>query len=266
MIKKISILVILLLILGGSVIYFFGSALLNKGIKVGIESLGPQITQTAVTLDAVNVSLLSGKGMLQSLTVANPSDFKNEHIFTLGRVDIDIDMSSLLGDSFVINKIHIRQPQISYEKNLTGSNLKALQQSIAAFSGAEAADDRRDVATDGTPSKTSKRVLIKKLIIEEGTIYVGFLGAGAQTPLPRIEMDDIGADDTEQSIDQIIALILTEVIQVIGPALASSGEFLQESGQTVLETLESTLLKGADAGTREVLNKASEQLKNLLGQ
>ena len=51
---------------------------LNSIIKTGVETLGPQITGTPVTLEQANLSLLSGQGELEGLLVPNPSRVSNE--------------------------------------------------------------------------------------------------------------------------------------------------------------------------------------------
>ena len=62
MIKKIFLFLVILAVAAVAGIYFFGSSVLNKSIKAGVETFGPEVTQTSVTLDAVNLSILSGKG------------------------------------------------------------------------------------------------------------------------------------------------------------------------------------------------------------
>jgi uncharacterized membrane protein HdeD (DUF308 family) len=56
MIKKIFLILILLLVTGAAAIYFFGSSALNNGIKNGVETFGPKVTQTPVTLESVSIS------------------------------------------------------------------------------------------------------------------------------------------------------------------------------------------------------------------
>ena len=55
MIKKIFLYVVIFAITAVAVIYFFGSSALNKGIKTGVEKFGPEVTQTPVRLDAVDL-------------------------------------------------------------------------------------------------------------------------------------------------------------------------------------------------------------------
>ena len=102
MIKKIVLILVLLAVAAGAAVYFLGATALNNGIKHGVETVGPKVTETSVTLAEVNISVLSGKGTLKNLNVGNPSGFKNENIFALGQIDIEVDRKSLFSDRIII--------------------------------------------------------------------------------------------------------------------------------------------------------------------
>ena len=247
MIKKIFLFLVILAVAGVAAIYFFGSSALNKGIKTGVEKFGPEVTQTPVRLDDVNLSILSGNGTLTGLYIGNPDGYKSENIFALGQIDIDIDTSSVFSDKIIINKIIILKPEISYEKTLMSSNIKALLKNIEAYTGStdESAPtpDEEAPAADGP----SKQVVIKQLVIEDGTIFVGLMGAGTTVPLPRIEMNNIGEDGNQKSMAEIIDLVLTEVLKSIGPAIADAGNLVGEGGKAALEEGEGAVEKVTDS-------------------
>lgn len=235
MIKKIFLFLVILAIAGVAAIYFLGSSALNKGIKTGVEKFGPEVTQTPVRLDDVNISILSGNGTLTGLYVGNPEGYKSENIFALGEIDIDIDTGSVFSDKIIINKIHIKKPEISYEKTLMSSNIKALLKNIEEFSGSseESAPDPTEEAPAADGS--AQQVVIKQLIIEDGAIFVGLMGAGTTVPLPRIEMNDIGEKGNKKNMAEVIDLVLTEVLKSIGPAIADTGNLISEEGEGALE-------------------------------
>lgn len=253
MIKKIFLLLIIL----AAAVYFIGSSTLNKGIKTAVETFGPQVTQTPVLLEAVNLSILSGKGTLTGLNVGNPEGFKSEHIFALGQIDVEVDTGSIFSDKIIINKIHIQQPEISYEKTLSGSNIKTLLKNIEAFSGpAEEKADAEAEAADEVGAQ--KQVVIKQLIIEDGSIYVGLLGAGSKVPLPRIEMNNLGEDGNKKSVSETIDLVLTEVLKSIGPAMSGAGDLLQEGGKAFLDNAKQQGAEKASEAADAAVTKATE--------
>ncbi len=262
MIKKILLILAILAVVAAAAIYFVGSTLLNKGIKTGVETFGPQVTQTAVTLDEVNLSVLSGKGTLKGLNVGNPEGFKSENIFELGQIDVAIDTGSVFSDKIVINQIHIRKPVISYEKKLSTTNVKELMKNIEEFTGPA----EETSAEEPEESGAKKQLVIKQLIIEDGTIYVGALGIGQTVSLPRIEMNDIGEEGSGTSIADVLDIVLTKVVQSIGPAIANAGKLVQEGGQQVLDTVKEQGVEKVGDAAGDAVDKASEGIKSLFGK
>ena len=239
-----------------AVIYFAGSSVLNKGIKSGVETYGPRVTQTPVTLEDVQLSILSGSGMLKGLHVGNPEGYKSENIFALGQIDLKVNTRSVFSDKIIIDHIIIKRPAISYEKKLTTSNLKKLLENIEQFTGPSSEPEAETAEEE--KAGTKKQVIIKKLLIEDGTIYVGALGIGQTVPLPRIEMENIGEDGNEMTMPEVIDLVLSQVLQSIGPAIASAGE-LGGAAVDVLKT------QGLDK-VGQATDLVGEGIKGLLGK
>ena len=239
-----------------AVIYFAGSSVLNKGIKSGVETYGPRVTQTPVTLEDVQLSILSGSGMLKGLHVGNPEGYKSENIFALGQIDLKVNTRSVFSDKIIIDHIIIKRPAMSYEKKLTTSNLKKLLENIEQFTGPSSEPEAETAEEE--KAGTKKQVIIKKLLIEDGTIYVGALGIGQTVPLPRIEMENIGEDGNEMTMPEVIDLVLSQVLQSIGPAIASAGE-LGGAAVDVLKT------QGLDK-VGQATDLVGEGIKGLLGK
>ena len=222
MIKKLLAFLLVLAIAGIAVIYFFGSSFISKQIKVGVEKFDPQVTQTSVQLDNVSLSILSGNGTLEGLYIGNPEGYKSEHIFALGKIDIDVDPGSVFSDKIIINHIHISKAEISYEKTLTSSNVKKLLKNIEEFTGAaEKAEEKQPEAEE---TGAAKQVVIKELIIEDTKAYAGIMGAGVTAVLPTIKMTDIGEEGSNTNVAEAINIILAEVLKAIGPAIAEAGK------------------------------------------
>ena len=135
------------------------------------------------------------------------------------------------------------------------SNIKALLKNIEEFTGS-AEESAPEPEADEAPAEdgSSKQVVIKQLIIEDGTIFVGLMGAGTTVPLPRIEMNDIGESGDKKSMAEVIDLVLTEVLKSIGPAIADAGDIVGEGGKAALEEGEGAL------------NKATDSIKGLFGK
>lgn len=262
MIKKILLGLVLLAVLAIAAIYFVGSSALNKGIQSGIETFGPKVTQTSVTLADVDLSILSGSGTLKNLNVGNPEGYKSENIFALGQIDLKVDTGSVFSDKIIIDHIIIQQPEIAYEKTFTSSNVKELIKNIEQFTGPSSGSE----PAPGAETGSKKQVVIKKLVIENATVFVGALGVGQTVTLPRIEIENIGESGSQMTMAEAMNLIIGKVLQSIGPALANAGDLLKDGGQAVLDaaTGEATEKIGGAAG--DVVNKASEGIKGLFGK
>ncbi|MEM1223224.1 MAG: hypothetical protein AAGH40_10695 [Verrucomicrobiota bacterium] len=263
MIKKILLLLFVLVIAGLAAVYFFGSSALNNAIKHGVETFGPEITQTSVTLESVNLSVLSGSGTLKGLNIGNPEGFKSENIFALGEITVDIDPGSLMSDTIVINRLHILQPEISYEKTLSSSNVQELLKNIESFTGS--GSEKTEEAPEESEGAT-KSVVIKELLIDEGKIYVGALGVGQTVPLSKIEMSNIGEDGKTISMAEVMDIILSQVTNSIGPAIANAGVLLQDGGKAALNTIKEQGLDNVTEGANEAVNQATESIKGLFGK
>jgi hypothetical protein len=262
MIKKLSLRLCLLAVIAFASIYFVGSSILNKGIKSGVETFGPRVTQTKVTLDSANISILTGSGSLKGLNVGNPDGYKSEDIFAVGEIDLKVDMSTVFSKVIIIDHIIIRKPEISYEKSLTGSNLKELLKYIEEFS--EPKNQNEPTSEDDTGAK--KQVVIRKLLIEGGTIYLGALGIGQTLSLPTIEMENIGQEGDQMSPAEVISLVLTKLVQSIGPSITNAGELLREGGQAAVEGATKSVTKALDSTVGNAVDKASEGIKGLFGK
>lgn len=262
MIKKLLLVLLLLAVIAAAAVYFAGSSALNKGIKSGVETYGPRVTQTDVTLADVNLSILSGSGTLKALKVGNPEGYKSENIFSLGQIDLKVDTSTVFSDKIVIDHVIIKQPEISYEKTFTSSNVKELMENIEEFTGPASPDE--PTAEPDTGAK--KQIVIRKLIIEDGIIYVGAMGVGQTVALPRIEMNDLGEDGNQMSIAEVTDLVLAKVLQSIGPAIANAGDILKKSGQAALDAASEGAINQAGEAADDAINKASEGIKGLFGK
>lgn len=259
MIKKLFLGLLLLAVLAAAAVYFLGSSALNKGIKSGVETYGPRVTQTPVTLGAANLSIFNGSGKLTDLLVGNPEGFQSGQIFALGEIDMQVDTSTVFSDKIVIDHIIIQRPQISYEQSLRGSNVKKLMQNIEAFTGPR---DASEAEPDQGPGK---QVVIRRLLIEDATVYVGAMGVGQTVSIPRIEMANIGEGGESITMAEAIDLVLGKVVQAIGPAIAGAGDLLKDGGKAALDSATKQLDSVTDK-TREQINQAAGDAANKAGQ
>mmetsp|Transcript_23575 Transcript_23575/g.67532 ORF Transcript_23575/g.67532 Transcript_23575/m.67532 type:complete len:418 (-) Transcript_23575:207-1460(-) len=68
---------------------------LNDILKVGVHTVGSAFMGVDVSLDAVNIGLMSGRASITNLTVASPPGY-NENLFELDRFVFDVAPASLM--------------------------------------------------------------------------------------------------------------------------------------------------------------------------
>lgn len=215
---------------------------LDKLVKNGVETVGPKITQTEIRLDGVTLMPFSGSGKLKGFFMGNPQGFKTPSAIEVGAMEVKVNLSSLKTDQIVVEKVVVRAPVITFEGNLSGSNLKKIMQNVEAATGS------------GQDGGTSKKIQIKDLIITGGKINFSFTGLGGRTvsaPLPDIHLTNIGTDDKGATVAQATQQILGAVVSNVDKIAA---RMIQEAGKLGKEAINS-------AG--EQVDKAAQGIKKL---
>ena len=159
-------------------------------VKKVVNKYGSEITGTEVNLQGFKLSLTKGEGEISEITVANPKNYSAPYIFSLGDIFVKVDLKSLTTDTIIIDKIAINKPIITYEMlSLTQNNISQIQKNIAANT---ASTEAKPAQTEDTASKdeaSSKKVIIKELVVEGGEIQaVANINGKANSltvPLPK---------------------------------------------------------------------------------
>ena len=213
--KKLAAALLVLVAIVGAVVFWL-SGNIDGLIKNAIASYGSAMTQAKVSVDAVKIAPVDGKGTLSNLVIGNPAGFKTAHAIKVGRIDVDIDIASVTKDVIVIRRIAIIAPDVSYERGSSMTNFDAIQKNISSYLG---------------PIDSKKEKDGKKLIVEELTIRGAKAEASASfmngkivsVPLPDITLKNLGkarGGITPGELGQEVAGVL---IAKLGSALNFEG-------------------------------------------
>ncbi|HYR02563.1 MAG TPA: hypothetical protein VES58_04405, partial [Syntrophobacteria bacterium] len=167
--KKFS-LVSAIILLALIVVIAVGLSNLGPIVTKAINIYGPRLTKTEVTVGNVDISLLSGTAMLTDFILGTPKGFTSPETLKVRSIYVDVDEGSLLGDSPVIDRIEAVRPEIFYEKRGGTDNLKEI---LDAMKG-----EQKKSEPSSTSKPPGKRLLIKDLILREGTLNVVVSGSG----------------------------------------------------------------------------------------
>ena len=228
--KLVSIFAVLVVV--GVVLLFVSSKIIGSGIKAGVETFGPEVTQTTITLDSVELSAFSGAGSIKGLVVGNPEGFNTPHAIKLDGFSMKLQPMSVLSDKIVINEIIIDGPEFIFESGLnpTKSNISAILANIEAFTGESEAEVEEEAS--------SKNVQIDLLRITGGKVKVSnklMAGQSLMVPLPNIELTDIGADDDGSTFGETMKIVFQAINQGIISSVGKSGSAIGDQLKNIGE-------------------------------
>ena len=250
--KKLSIalLVIVLLIVIAVVIIASQAGSL---IKNGVETYGPEITGTSVTLSDVDISLLSGNASINNLAVGNPKGFKAEHAFKVGEVSVKLDVGSLFSEQIRIEKILIDGAELTYEQVNRSSNIDALKRNVEKNTGSTGGS-----ASGDSSGGSDVQLQIDDLYINgtQVNVMAAVLGKEEQesVTIPDIHLKDLGKGGSDGSVSAIV----DEVVRLITKAAtkAAVDELGKRKIQEKIDEKKGEALKKLD-------DKLGEKLKDL---
>ena len=237
MIKKILLYGGMLLLALAVGVYLVLARNLDALVVNGVNTYGPKLTQTKVELAGASLSPLSGSGTLTGLTVGNPKGWSDGRAFYLGKVHLDIQPRSVLGDPIIVNEILIDQPEFNYETRILSSNIKDLLKNIEGFTGGGGGQE--PVTKDGKPRK----FIVKKFRFTNGKARVELAANALTVTLPPISLDDIGVAEGGITADQLSGVLMRKVLASVAEGTASA----VKSGDLSVDKLKDAAKNAGDA-------------------
>lgn len=183
----------------------FGSPLFSTAAREAVTSYGPRLTKTSVELGDVDISPWSGEGSLHGLVIGNPEGFQGDYAVRLPEASLAIDLQSVPTETIVIERIHIRQPEIHLETANGTLNLRQIQQNVS-----EAVAREEEAPQEPEPSTPSKKFIIEEFVLDGGRIVMA--QADSEVALPTIRLNDIGAAEGGVTADRALQAILEAVL------------------------------------------------------
>lgn len=216
---------------------------LNTLVKKVVETVGPTITKTHVSLASANLSPFSGSGQLSGFVIGNPEGFEGPYALKLGSIAVSIDKSTLLKETIVVNSIVIRNPAVALIGTPFGNNLGKLLQNIKSGSSSKSKEE-------APSSGTSKKFIVKEVVISGAKVDVAASALDQKIqqtlPIPDITLRNIGSNGSGVSARDLAIQIITPLIN------AAAREGINTLAKQGLQQLQQ---KGAQELGKE-LNKA----------
>ena len=233
------------------------------------EDLTQTLTNLAgvpVSIASVDLSLLSGKGEITGLIVANPKGYSNKNAFEMGLVSLDLDVFSALTQPLVISSLVIEKPTVNLEvRDDLQSNLQEIigtstkQMKVAGekkqekekpepeASDPDASDpDADESAESDSTEKEEKRehfrIAVRKLEIRDTRLIASRGLDSWEDTIDLVDMENVGGDKG-YSITELGIVVTRELT---GHVLAQSAkrsltdmveDAVKDLGNSILESL-----------------------------
>src|SRR6266404_1557922 len=184
-IKRISLVLLLLVVLAAVAIHFF----LDAAIKRGAEAFGPKLAQVDIKLDGVNLFLLTGSCTVNGLVPGNPQGYKTPWAINVGEANVEVLPSSLLSDKIIIHSIHVQSPQITFETDLRHNNLSKIISNLEEATGGSDKQAAKPAEPTSAETKPAKKIEVDDFVLKGGKVHVSVSAMGgksATVPLPEI--------------------------------------------------------------------------------
>jgi hypothetical protein len=233
---------------------------MGGAIKRGVETYGSQYTKVEVKLSSASLSLFSGTGKLSKFVIGNPKNFKSQSAISMETTSLILKPGSVFADKVVIKSINIQGPEITFEVDLTGNNLRKILSNLEETTGSGEKSTAKSAEPQPAAAKSGKKLQVDDFLIKDAKIHLSAntpLGAKSATlALPDIHLTALGQGPEGITGAELGKIILTAIES--GAAKVAA---------TAIPQLESgTLLMGTDSGKAGTnnLDKATKALGDFL--
>ena len=259
----IVIVLLVLLVVAGLII----GTHLGQIVKAGMETVGPKVTQTTLTVESVDVSLIGGSAGVKNLVLGNPEGFKALQSISVSNAAVSLVPSSVLSQKIVIRSIRVEAPEITFEGNPFGeNNLKKIMDNVNSLTASvDQASTNAPATTPSGQAKPAKKLEVDDFVISGAKVHAnltGFVNQEITLPLPDIHFTDLGKGNDGITPADLIQKVLGEITTDTVKTLATYASNLGKDA-TKAATDAAT---GALSGSTNGLDKLKKGIGNLLGK
>lgn len=200
---------------------------LDRAIKQAVEDYGPRLTQSPVTLDGIETSLLLGTAQVEGFVVGNPPEFKAPTAIKLRRTLVRLDWTTALSDTLVVQEVVIDGPEVTFEGSLNRNNLSVLSENVRATNSAVGS------TATGTPAPVKadrgRKIILRDFRLTNGHVTVWLTGGKTMSfALPEIHVTDLGARSGGVTPQELVGVIAQALQQAVTRNVAGVGQLANQ--------------------------------------
>jgi hypothetical protein len=249
-------------------IIIFGLSNLGPIIKRAVNTYGPEITKTELHVADVSVSIFSGEAKITQFFLGNPAGFKTPSAMKVGSLFVKVDEKSLSGNTIVVDRIEVINPEITYEKKGNIDNFNTILKNITKTS-----DSEKSSKPESGKEGAGKKLIIRDFIVAQGKVNLELSAYGIgdkqiSATLPDIHLTNIGKNKNgaspAEAFKEVFAALYGKisspaVTDVLNKELSSMGVNLDSLGQDAIKKLGDTI------GKEKGLDDIGKKVKGILG-
>jgi hypothetical protein len=244
---KIAALIGAVVVVGGLTAAYFS---LNALVKKAVETVGPEVTKTSLSVSRVGLLPLAGSGSIHGFVLGNPAGFRSPQAMSVGKVHISVEPKSLLSDVIVVREVEVRSPEIWVEGTPTENNLTRIQRNAEAFAG--------PAKPAKGPAAPAKKVIIDDFLVTGAKLHLAMkLIPETTIPMPDIHLTGIGRKTNGATIGEAAK-------QMFG---SLNGGIAQAATQAVKDVAKNAMDIGKNAAGmgKNMAKQGADLTKNLGG-
>ncbi len=239
-------------------------------VKSAIETYGPRYTETPVTVEKIDFSLLGGSASVQNFYVGNPKGFSEGSLLGFKLVQVGLEPKSLLGDAIDIREIVIKNPEFLFEVDgldIRKSNLQALLDNVKKNTGGDAAkpvEETSEQPKDQPKTESEpKKLMIRHFLLEGVKVNLSVAGLKQVVTIPTVELKDLGVAENGATPAEISAAVVSELVTQLMPHIQKVATDMLSGKLTEAVTEKVEAVKEQ---AKEAVKDAQKQLEGSLQQ
>jgi hypothetical protein len=240
-------------------------------VKSGMETVGPKVTKTTLTVDTVSLSLFAGSAGVKGLVLGNPEGYQALASIKAGNAAVSLAPGSVLSDKIVIHSIEVRAPEITFEGNPLGANnLAQILANIKGTTGdASQAGTNAAPASPASPARPAKKLEVDDFLVTGAQVHANLTGVVNKEltlTLPDIHLTDLGKGPEGITVAELTQQVWSQITAATVKALVQDAANLGKDLTNAARNAAAGVLQNSSNAVGENVDKLKKGLGGLLGK